>query len=219
MATPQQNAVDTIIATAMREEGLPYKFGGESPGKYFDCSGLAQYCASSAHITIPRTTYSQWAAIPRIGYTQTPMPGDFVYFAGSDGTKANPGHVGICTGYPYMIDAPYTGTVVRNDKFNMQITTGDMAYVGACRPSLLISTATTLGKITPANQYPTIKLNTVDHIDTKHLQTYLNQHGFRLVIDGTFGVLTHSAVVDFQKKAGLIVDGVVGPATWAKLAG
>jgi murein DD-endopeptidase MepM/ murein hydrolase activator NlpD len=34
---------------------------------------------------------------------------------------------------------------------------------------------------------------------------------------GPFGPMTHNAVVDFQKKHGLLADGIVGPLTWSKL--
>ncbi|MFE0508362.1 peptidoglycan-binding protein [Streptomyces sp. NPDC058964] len=36
-------------------------------------------------------------------------------------------------------------------------------------------------------------------------------------IDGLFGPLTRSAVKDLQKRAGLVVDGVIGPYTWKAL--
>lgn len=36
-------------------------------------------------------------------------------------------------------------------------------------------------------------------------------------IDGVFGVQTEAAVAQFQRQAGLGVDGVVGPATWGAL--
>jgi len=34
---------------------------------------------------------------------------------------------------------------------------------------------------------------------------------------GPFGPMTHKAVVAFQKKHGLLADGIVGPLTWSKL--
>jgi murein DD-endopeptidase MepM/ murein hydrolase activator NlpD len=34
---------------------------------------------------------------------------------------------------------------------------------------------------------------------------------------GPFGPMTHNAVVAFQKKHGLLADGIVGPRTWALL--
>ncbi|PGS46819.1 hypothetical protein COC46_20550 [Bacillus sp. AFS041924] len=36
-------------------------------------------------------------------------------------------------------------------------------------------------------------------------------------MDGVFGILTEKAVKEFQHKNGLVVDGIVGPKTWAKL--
>ncbi|MGB9812837.1 MAG: peptidoglycan-binding domain-containing protein [Thermovenabulum sp.] len=53
--------------------------------------------------------------------------------------------------------------------------------------------------------------------DVKLLQTLLNQHGYKLKVDGIFGPKTLAAVKDFQKKNGLKVDGIVGPKTLAKL--
>jgi murein L,D-transpeptidase YcbB/YkuD len=38
-------------------------------------------------------------------------------------------------------------------------------------------------------------------------------------IDGIFGPVTKTAVEQFQKSAGLTVDGIVGPKTWAALGG
>jgi peptidoglycan hydrolase-like protein with peptidoglycan-binding domain len=49
------------------------------------------------------------------------------------------------------------------------------------------------------------------------LQTLLNARGSRLTVDGDFGPATQSAVMGFQRAQGLVVDGVVGPRTAAKL--
>ena len=38
-------------------------------------------------------------------------------------------------------------------------------------------------------------------------------------IDGVFGPVTNTAVKDFQGYKGLVVDGIVGPLTWAELGG
>ena len=53
--------------------------------------------------------------------------------------------------------------------------------------------------------------------DARWLQYSLNEHGYRLIVDGVFGVKTDAAVRDFQKQNGLQIDGKVGPATLAAL--
>lgn len=49
------------------------------------------------------------------------------------------------------------------------------------------------------------------------LQAALNRSGYKLATDGDFGPATDAAVRDYQKNNNLVVDGVVGPATWSKL--
>lgn len=57
--------------------------------------------------------------------------------------------------------------------------------------------------------------------DVEALQKELNEHGAhpRLKVDGAFGAATERAVRAFQERHGLLVDGVVGPATWRALNG
>lgn len=54
--------------------------------------------------------------------------------------------------------------------------------------------------------------------EVKAIQADLNQViDADLVVDGFYGTATKAAVIEFQKKFGLQVDGVVGPLTRAKL--
>ena len=56
----------------------------------------------------------------------------------------------------------------------------------------------------------------------KALQALLKGYGYGLGVwgvDGDFGAATDKAVKEYQKKNGLVVDGIVGKATWTKLLG
>lgn len=53
--------------------------------------------------------------------------------------------------------------------------------------------------------------------DVKWVQTKLNENGASLKVDGIFGAATLNAVLAFQKKQGLVVDGIVGVKTIAEL--
>lgn len=55
--------------------------------------------------------------------------------------------------------------------------------------------------------------------DVRSLQMLLNGHGYKLDIDGSFGVATDTALKAYQKDNGLIPDGSCGPATWTSLIG
>lgn len=52
---------------------------------------------------------------------------------------------------------------------------------------------------------------------TRWLQYMLNRHGYRLTVDGIFGIRTECAVVHFQWKNGLVIDGLAGVKTRARL--
>ena len=68
---------------------------------------------------------------------------------------------------------------------------------------------------------PILRLNSTGP-EVKELQTLLSSQGFKCgTPDGIFGEATRAAVLAFQLKAfgSSDADGVVGPATWARLTG
>jgi len=54
-------------------------------------------------------------------------------------------------------------------------------------------------------------------VTVRSLQYLLNAHGARITVDGVFGSATDAAVRAYQRSHGLVVDGVVGNATWSSI--
>ena len=121
-----RRAATTILSLANEYLGTPYVYGGARPGG-FDCSGLAEYIYNKAGISIPRTSEEQFRSGVPVA-SGALEPGDLVFFAGSDGTRANPGHEGIYIGGGKFIEAPHTGASVRVSNL-----AGYPGYAGARR--------------------------------------------------------------------------------------
>jgi cell wall-associated NlpC family hydrolase len=125
--------VAAAIAYAKAQIGKPYVWGGTGPDGY-DCSGLVMMAYKAAGISIPRTSEEQWAWGPKIQPGQQ-EPGDLVFFAGSDGTPTNPGHVGLVIGKNLMVEAYATGFNIRISSFGTANSApGDGTVVGFTRP-------------------------------------------------------------------------------------
>jgi cell wall-associated NlpC family hydrolase len=126
-------AVAAAIAFAREQLGKPYLWGGTGPDA-FDCSGLVMMAYRAAGISIPRTSQQQWAWGPQVPASQV-KPGDLVFFAGSDGTTASPGHVGLVIGKHTMIEAYATGFPIRISSFGTPgAAAGDGNPVGFTQP-------------------------------------------------------------------------------------
>jgi peptidoglycan DL-endopeptidase CwlO len=131
--TAPNQAASTAIAFAEAQIGKPYQWGGTGPDSY-DCSGLVMMAYQSAGIDIPRTSEAQWAWGPKI-QAGDEEPGDLVFFAGSDGTQTDPGHVGLVIGKNLMVEAYATGFPIRISAFGTsKAAPGDEDVVGFTRP-------------------------------------------------------------------------------------
>ncbi|HEX3513718.1 MAG TPA: C40 family peptidase [Trebonia sp.] len=124
-AGPTGSQADSAVAFVFKQLGCPYSYGSTGPCSIgFDCSGLVMKAWAAAGITIPRDTYSQWAALPHISSSQL-QPGDLLYYDGI-------GHVAMYVGGGMIIDAPSAGQPVRE----LSMTTSWYAdsFDGAARP-------------------------------------------------------------------------------------
>jgi cell wall-associated NlpC family hydrolase len=99
------------VLAAIAELGKPYVFGSVGPDS-FDCSGLMLWAWAKAGVTLPHYTGDQSQAGTATGEASL-AAGDLVLTPGSDGTIANPQHVGMYLGAGLVIQAPQTGDVVK----------------------------------------------------------------------------------------------------------
>jgi cell wall-associated NlpC family hydrolase len=106
---PTQPSVQIMIDTATSMIGQPYRFGGAAPGG-FDCSGLVEYAAASAGISVPRTAAEQLRAGFPVSRAQL-QPGDLIFMHLS-GKEL---HVAIALDSQLFVHAPSRGGSVRVD--------------------------------------------------------------------------------------------------------
>jgi cell wall-associated NlpC family hydrolase len=122
---PTGSQADTAVAFVFKQLGCPYSYGSAGPcGVGFDCSGLVSQAWAAAGITVPRTTYSEWAALPHVS-TSALQPGDLLFYNGI-------GHVAMYVGGGMIIDAPAAGQPVR--ELSMNTDWYSSTFDGAARP-------------------------------------------------------------------------------------
>ena len=116
-------AAGVAVAAAESQLGVPYVWGGESPGVGFDCSGLTAWSWGQAGVPLPHYSGSQMADTTPVPVSDL-EPGDLLFY-GPGGSE----HVAMYIGNGEMIEAPYTGAYVWITGLRL----GD-GFVGAGRP-------------------------------------------------------------------------------------
>jgi len=103
---PVPAGIESVLARAREQLGVPYRWGASSPGRGFDCSGLVLYAYQAVGRALPHSSRSLRAMTQRISAAQL-QPGDLVF-------GGNPvHHVGMYIGGGQMIHAPHSGDVVK----------------------------------------------------------------------------------------------------------
>ena len=101
-----------LVMQAMGLLGVPYKRGGTSEEKGFDCSGFVRHMyEKSVGLVLPRRAEEQAKVTEEISRSEL-KPGDLVFF---NTLKRTFSHVGIYVGDGKFIHAPRPGKAVRVD--------------------------------------------------------------------------------------------------------
>jgi len=111
------------VAAAMSQLGVPYVYGGATPGQGFDCSGLTMWAWGRAGVGLPHSAAAQYDDTEHVPLSDL-QPGDLLFYD-EGGTI---GHVTMYIGGGQMVQAPETGE-------NVQVTgIWSNGLVGAGRP-------------------------------------------------------------------------------------
>ncbi|MGI9201688.1 MAG: C40 family peptidase [Woeseiaceae bacterium] len=97
---------DRAVAVAVQQIGVPYRYGGSTPGG-FDCSGLVHYSYAQAGKTVPRTTATLWSELRPVSERDL-RAGDVLFFR----IAGKMSHVGLYVGGGEFVHAPSSGKVV-----------------------------------------------------------------------------------------------------------
>jgi hypothetical protein len=130
-AVPNPKALQAV-RNAKLALGTPYVYGGTQFHKGIDCSGLCYVAYRMAGVSIPRTTYTMYAAgWSKVAHGQE-IPGDLIFSYPDEGGVPGPGHVVMSIGNGQVIAADHSGTVVHIEPAS----TFNDVYVGSRRPLL-----------------------------------------------------------------------------------
>jgi peptidoglycan DL-endopeptidase CwlO len=121
VSAPNERAAIAVRA-ALGQLGVPYQWGGNTPGQGLDCSGLTHWAYGQAGIGIPRLADEQTMG-QQISQADL-QPGDLVVWSG---------HVAMYLGDGRMIEEPHTGEVCHIVPLRTS-NAGD-AFLGFYRPS------------------------------------------------------------------------------------
>ena len=101
-----EGGIKSVLQRALALLGTPYRWGGTSPDKGFDCSGLVGYVFHNAlGIELPRVSREMARSGELVSDRAQLSEGDLGFF----GRRGRVDHVGIYLGEGRFVHAPSTG--------------------------------------------------------------------------------------------------------------
>lgn len=126
---PAPQSQSQVITYALSLQGVPYRYGKDSPEEGFDCSGFVKHVYQKQGIALPRTVKDMALSLPQIPKNDV-HSGDLVFF-NTNGRSFS--HVGIYVNNDKFVHAPSlrTGRVLVSSLKNKY---WQKHYIGARRP-------------------------------------------------------------------------------------
>ena len=106
-----------IVTRAHSFLGLPYRWGGYTPEKGFDCSGLTMAVYDLVGLHLPRTSLAQFRSGTAVSKENLDR-GDLVFFLSQNRNRIS--HVGIYTGEGNFIHAPGENKIIQVESLSNQ---------------------------------------------------------------------------------------------------
>jgi peptidoglycan DL-endopeptidase CwlO len=101
------------VRAAESQLGVPYVWGGATPGVGFDCSGLTMWAWAQAGVQLAHGATDQYYEIAHVSMSDL-QPGDLIFYGDASYLYHVVMYVGSGPdGSDTVIQAPYTGTVVQ----------------------------------------------------------------------------------------------------------
>jgi len=113
LGAPNAKQSNSVVSRALKAVGTPYRWGGSTPGKGLDCSGLVKYAFSDvSEVNLPRTSNAMAEGHGQKVDRKDLKPGDLLFF-NIKSRKVN--HVAIYLGNDRFVHAPRRGKAVTVD--------------------------------------------------------------------------------------------------------
>lgn len=215
--------IEEVLCRALQQKGDRYVFGAEVPltaqdGTAWDCSELVQWATKGI---MPDGAYYQWRACRGAGTMVSVATGmktrGALLFVG-DGTGVGRDaitHVAISLGDGTTIEARGrlwgVGCWAAAGRFQWAAKMPGINY--AVRP--YVTPPPPAAPPYPGRMITQPPLYAGPGVST--LQRRLRDLGYQISVDGVYGPGSEKVVRAFQSRKRLVVDGNVGPKTWAAL--
>lgn len=116
VASTSSKQSNAVLSRAVNMLGTPYRWGGSTPAKGFDCSGLVKYAFNDVqNVDLPRTSNAMAKGHGVKVARKDLKPGDLIFF-NIKSRRVN--HVAIYLGNDRFIHAPRRGKRVSIDTLN-----------------------------------------------------------------------------------------------------